>query len=277
MSSKNLNNFCQKIADSIYHLVCPVSRFEEKLLRSQRYRPKTVKRWSRQRGLSWATTNKILQNLEILDSHKIRDLIRDAVQKNPDIFLDEHCYITRFGEPGKSGDVIFYEFCHATGESNFKLIDEPWKVAGLPSKSRIVFVDDLIGTGSQSVEYINRKLSSLFASSHRPCLFSVCATPTGIETVKQHSTFEVICAMELEEVVFNHYNEHNTAFTRTERESLHDLNERLGQNFFVMGLLVAFYYSSPDNTMPLIWRDRIQYKDADGRENSWFALLPRKS
>ena len=83
--------------------------------------------------------------------------------------------------------------------------------------------------------------------------------------------------MEIEEIVFNHYDDRNPSFTSDERADLVALNERLGQNFFVMGLSVAFYYSSPDNTMPLIWRDGREYKDAAGRENSWFALLPRKS
>ncbi len=269
------NNMLGRISDFLFDLLFPVSRFESKLKGSTRYREKTVTQWKRQLGLRSATSNKILESLQIFDGHRIRGLIKAGVKSNPDIFLAENCFISRFGEAGKSGEVIFYEFCHAA--EGLKRIDDPWRAASLPPGSRIVFVDDLIGTGTQSLDFIKTRLSSTLQSSHRPCLFSVCGTPRGIKAVRDHSTFEVVCALELEESAFNYYDGSNKVFSPEEKQQIQELNERLGQNFFVMGLLVAFFYSTPDNTMPFIWNDGVKFQDGHGRNQSWFALLPRKS
>jgi len=234
-----------------------------------------VGRWAAQTRLRPATVNKILDKLWIVDRYTIRDLIRRTVEDNAQLFDCESCYVTRFGTPGKSGEVIFYEFCHTAPDC--KRVDDPWKITDLPPKSTIIFVDDLIGTGTQSLDYIQSRLSSLLAPSHKPCLFSVCATSTGIEAVRGFSTFEVLCAMELNEADFNYYHPENLAFTSEEREQIQVLNEQLGENFFVMGLLLAFYYSAPDNTMPLIWREEYNYIDQDNVDQSWFGLFPRRS
>lgn len=111
--------------------------------------------------------NKILRHIEIFDGHRIRELIEIAVKDHPDIFLAENCYVTSFGEAGKSGHNIYYEFCHATNVGI--RLENRWAYGSLPPESRIVFVDDLIGTGNQSLEYIQGKLSGGFKSSHRPC------------------------------------------------------------------------------------------------------------
>jgi hypothetical protein len=263
------------IEDCIYSLL-PVSRFEKKLRASTRYRHHTVRRWKRQLGLSSATANRILKNLEIIDGNKIHELIRGAVQRNPEIFLTENCYITAFGETGKSGHNIYYEFCHATPAGT--RLENRWGISGLPPESRIIFVDDLIATGTQSLDHIKLKLSGAFKSSHKPCLFSVCATRRGIDYVSQNSTFDVVCAYELDEAKFNFYHENNKTFTDKEKERIRQMNERLGESaFFAMGLLLAFFYTTPDNTMPLIWNDEGRYLDRRGSLKSWFALFPRKT
>jgi hypothetical protein len=82
--------------------------------------------------------------------------------------------------------------------------------------------------------------------------------------------------VELGDQEFNHYDESNRVFTAAEKERFQKLNHQLGQNAFDMGMLVTFYYSTPNNTMPFIWKDGFKYWDVDGRKGAWFALLPRK-
>ncbi len=274
MSSKSSNSILDQLVDRICNFFLPLSRFETKLVRCQGYRRKSIGRWKQQAGFTRATTNKILKNLYVFDSRQIRSLVRAAVSLRPDIFEGEKCYVTSFGSRGKSGEVIFYEFSHAVSISDKTI--EPWQISALPSDSRIVFVDDLIGTGAQSLDYIQTHLNLLLAPSHKPCLFSICGTPGGMDRVKGNSGFEVVCGMELKEERFNHYHENNRIFSPEEKASFEQLSERLGRNLFDMGLLVAFYYSTPDNTMPFIWNEGFQFLDNEGKTSPWFALLPRK-
>jgi hypothetical protein len=250
-----------------------LSRFEKKLIRCHGYRDGSVAKWKRQTGLSWATTNKVLKKLEVFDSRRIRDLIRITVEKHSEMFAPGSFYITSFGPAGKSGGVVFYDFAHATKISRETI--EPWQIAELPAGSRIIFVDDLVGTGRQSVEYIQKRLNPFLASSHRPCLFSICATPAGIQHVRDNSVFDVLCALELHEHEFNHYQDANKYFNEVEKNSFRKLNKKLGQNAFDQGLLVAFHHSTPNNTMPFLWKDGYKYLNDAGEKDSWFALLPR--
>jgi hypothetical protein len=268
-----LNNFLGKVVDCICDLAFPPARFETKLLRCQSYRSKTITRWQKKSGLTRSTTNRVLDQIQVFDSLRIRALIRNAAEARADIFRAEHCYITSFGPTGKSGEVIFYEFRNSLAGPR-KMI-ESWQVTKMPPESTIVFVDDLIGTGTQSLGYIEKRLNAVLAPSHKPFLFSICGTPAGINRVRQNSRFDVICALELRDDEFNHYHDSNTAFSSKEKEQLRRLNGLLGQNSFDLGLLLAFYYSTPNNTMPLIWKEGWKYTDDKERPDSWFALLPR--
>jgi hypothetical protein len=271
MSSKSSNNLLDRIADGIWSIL--LSRFEKKLVRCHGYRDKSIARWKRQTGLSWPTANKVLENLEVFDSRRIRELIRAAVEKHSDMFTPGGFYITSFGPIGKSGGVVFYDFSHATKISRETI--EPWQIAELPPDSRIIFVDDLVGTGKQSVDYIQKRLNSFLSPSHRPCLFSICATTAGIQHVRDNSVFDVLCAFELHERDFNHYEDANTTFSQAEKALFRKINQQLGQNAFDQGLLVAFHHSTPNNTMPFIWKDGYKYENEAGEKDSWFALLPR--
>lgn len=171
---------------------------------------------------------------------------------------------------------VFYDFRHtADFEKKFRIVDSS-KISDIPSKSRIVFVDDLIGTGRQSAEYIEKRLFKLLSPSHRPCLFSICGTPSGIKYVTEKSGFDVICACELKEEVYDHFHPSNQCFTDSEKGKMKFLNSLLGKNDYEIGLLIAFYYGTPNNTMPFIWKDGWKYTRVDGDKDNWFALLPRK-
>lgn len=87
--------------------------------------------------------------------------------------------------------------------------------------------------------------------------------------------FDVLCAFELHELEFNHYHENNRNFNSNEKNALLKLNQQLGQNAFDQGLLVAFHHSTPNNTMPFIWKDGFKYVNENGQQDFWFALLPR--
>jgi hypothetical protein len=271
------NKTVEKIADCIFDLLNPASRFEDKLREADWYPKNSVASWKKQLSFRSKTTDKILEQIKIFTAPEIQNLIKTAVSNHPEIFAYEHCFIMRLGEPGKSGEMIMYHFRRAS--NSITRFENFWEIPNFPSESRIVFVDDIIGSGQQSlgfIDYLKDKVSSVFNSSHQPYLFTICGTPTGIKNVLEQTTFGIVCAFILDDSKFNYYHESNAVFSSEEREQMRQLNERLGeQAFFAQGLLVAFYFTTPDNTMRFIWDDKRQYEDEYGRKKLWAALLPK--
>lgn len=270
-----LTSQVERVVDFIHRLFWFPKQFELKFQRCQGFSPERIKLWKAKSRISCSFANKILNEIEVIDGVAIRQLILSKVLDRRDIFEDENLYITSFGESAKSGDVVFYDFRHTSDfDKRFKHIDSI-NILDVPSKSRVVFVDDLVGTGRQSVEFIQKKLLKLLSPSHRPCLFSVCGTISGINRVKE-TGFEVVCAKELREEEHDFFHSSNETFSCFEKDALKALNAALGRNEFDIGLLIAFYYGTPNNTMPFIWKEGFEYTNVDGQRDRWFALLPRK-
>jgi len=251
---------------------------EKKLLRCQNYQSNSLLLWKKQTNLNWFETVKFLKAIEIFDANRIRETINILVSNNIEIFSKPNLFITSFGSEGKSGGKIAYEFRHT------KLIDEKnfvnaWELSKLPESSTIIFVEDLIGTGSQSTEYILEKLNLIINPSSEPYLLTICATPEGINKVSSETNFKVINGVLLEEANYQHYTENSKYFSVKEKRKLIELNSRLKnpkRKDFDRGLLITFHYSPPNNSMPILWKDNFPFVDKKGFDNKWKALLPRE-
>lgn len=266
------------IIDRIYFLWKNGRSLETKLAAYQGYRPNSIIKWKQQTGLPWAIVFKLLDNFEIFTAPRIRDLIRKIVLDNELLFNRENCYITGFGNAGKSGDIILYDFSH-THNFNQSKIKKTWELHSLPTNSTIIFVEDIIGTGIQSVDYILNKLNQIISPSHEPYLLSLCVTPKGLNNVLENTNFNVIHGLLLEENTYQHYSELSNLFSQNEKIKLIEINNRLKNpnSFdFDLGLLLAFYFTIPNNAMPIIWKDDYSYVDKNGKQSKWTALLPRK-
>ncbi len=265
-----------KLIDGIVGLWLLVKGTEPALHRHQGYRKNSCVLWRRKGNISWHLFWKILSKIEIYNAQQVREIILSIVRNNSDIF-DNNCYVASFGKIGKSGTVMMYEFNHCVNTRNDMLI----RVSDLPSlppKSKIVFVEDLIGTGTQSLEYITDELNLWLNQSHIPYLLTLCATPEAIQKVQDNSNFTVLNGLELTEEHYQHYSEASCYFTENEKKELLALNKQLKdpEKFdYDRGLLLAFYYATPNNSMPIIWKDKFSYKDSNNIENEWYALLPR--
>lgn len=265
-----------KLIDCIVGLLFKINGTESFLHRYQGYRSNSCVLWKRASNLSWKMCWKIIRKIQIFDSQRIRRIITEVVKQNLDVF-DGTCYVAAFGKVGKSGDVIMYEFNHCRvirEEMLIKVSDLP----GLPPNSKIVFVEDLIGTGTQSLDYITNKLNSLLNPSHIPYLLALCATPEAIGRVHDNSNFTVLAGIELVEKEYQHYTPVSSYFTAPEKKMLYGLNNCLkdpNKFDYDRGLLLSFHYSTPNNSMPILWKDGYRYVDSSGKEKKWFALLPR--
>lgn len=264
--------------ESIIFKLLGGNKIEQKLIRCQSYRPNSVPKFKAQTNLNWFETIQVLNNIEVFDANRIRSVINDIVTKNQEIFKAENLFITSFGSEGKSGGKIAYEFRHTKlfGDSIFK---SSWELAKLPENSTIIFVEDLIGTGSQSTEHILEKLNLVLNPSHKPYLLTICATSEGIEKVSNETNFQVINGIELNENDYQHYTDHCNKLSIKVKNKLSHLNsslKKVGKKDYDRGLLVTFFYSPPNNSMPILWKDGYPYNDKKGNKKKWFALIPRE-
>lgn len=268
----------KKLIEFLFYQFYRCNAFEPKLNKYQGYRPKTILPWKRQTKLKWRTVKKILKEIRLYDGVQIRNILRSLVDQHNELFHSGNVYITSFGEFGKSGGKIIYEFKHALQEISDKII-EPWKIPQLPENSKIIFIDDLIGTGLQSTEFIQEKLYQILNPSHKAYLLCICATPDGKNKVENESGFEILCHELLIEDSHQYFSEKCKIFTEDEKRSLKTINEALSSKKTIQydkGLLIAFYYSVPNNTMPIIWKDNYPFLNYRGERKKWVALMPRE-
>ncbi|MFH0888533.1 MAG: hypothetical protein V1871_04925 [Planctomycetota bacterium] len=250
---------------------------EDKLRIYNGYIHNSINRWKSQIKMDESLFQKILDNLIILNSREIRSLLRKVISNNRKLIESSNCYICKFGEEGKSGDVLIYEFRHAFKEYSKKII-EGWKISKLPSGSEIVFIDDLIGTGNQSVKHITDKLNQIMNPSHKGYLLCLCATPQGIKYVHDNTNIKVMPGYILEENQCQYLSGRCSVFSEEEKRFLKDINTRIDVNvncYWSLGLLLAFYFTVPNNTLPFIWKHDVEYEHFDGVRKRWQALLPR--
>jgi len=267
----------EKIESIIYKLLGG-NKIEQKLIRCQSYRPNSVPKFKSQTNLNWRETFKLLNNIEIFDAQRIRSVIQQIVSDNSEVFNAPNLYITSFGSEGKSGGKIAYEFRHTNLFGNKKFISS-WELSKLPEESTIIFVEDLIGTGTQSTEFILEKLNLVINPSHKPYLLTICATSEGMKKVSTETNFKVINGIELLEKNYQHYTTDCNKFSQKFKTKLITLNNKLKKTHkldYDRGLLVTFFYSPPNNSMPILWKDGYSYSDKNGEEKKWFALIPRE-
>ncbi len=268
-----MNYIQKKILKKWYRL----DQYEKKLYSYEGYIEDSIFEWKKLSGLSWKITIKILRALTIFSATDIRTMLRTLYQNNQHIFNGGNVYITSFGEAGKSGYLMLYHLTHAIPEIK-KYVVESWQIGGLQTGSKIIFVDDLIGTGEQSSDYINKKLSLLLKPTFDCYLLCLCATESGLHKVSQETNFNVIPAKLLYESETEMLSEKNEVFSKKEKSVLCEKNSRIASKSdeYNKGLLLAFSHCVPNNTMPIIWKEGFKYIDKDGNEKKWKAILPRK-
>lgn len=221
---------------------------------------------------------KILKKLKIYSSRDIHDKFRTIIEENIVLFDDPKTFFTSFGSPDiiyKSGNRLIPDFRNTNKKYENKIIPI-WKIPTLDKDSNIIFFDDLVGTGRQSSDYI-KEISGLLNSSHKAYLFSICATNDGLKLINETTSFSASAADILTKEEHYFTNEECKYFTAKEKFKINEKIELLKSRNakYNLGLLVAFEHSAPNNTLPIIWKDKFRYK-VNGTDKTWVALLPRE-
>jgi len=150
---------------------------------------------------------------------------------------------------------------------------------------RYIFIDDLCGSGETAEKYSKDLLPRILELNPVAEIyyFSLFATTSGMTRVRTQSLFGKNCGsvFELDES-YKCLTDESRYFSAMpaslDREILRKINNHYGNkvcpgngNGFEDGqLLLAFSHNTPDNTLPIIWRDL-----ENGSPVSWYSALKR--
>lgn len=266
-----------KLTDYWWYYVYNLKRHERKLLKYQGFGERTILDFKRNNDLDWRIVKVILDNLIILDGLELRQRLRAFVQNYNSLFTNENTFITHFGPAGKSGSIILNQFRHCVPDAHDRIIGND-KINKLPENANIIFLDDFIGTGTQALDYIYPLTYSL-NDSVKPYLFSLCSTNSGLFKIQEaRSKFSVYSSYVLNEKDFFLLDDSCKKLNAKQKESVSKINNAImdrGDEFFNLNIPFAFYYSIPDNSLPLLWKDGVEYENECGQKKNWYGLTPR--
>lgn len=266
-----------KLVDYWWYYACNLRRHEKKLLKYQGYGERTILDFKRNNNLDWKLVKIIVDNITIMDGLELRHRLRDFVETHKDLFHDKNTFFTHFGPAGKSGSVILNQFRHSMPSAHSRIINND-KLNQLPDNSNIIFLDDFIGTGEQASGYIY-PVTMTINTSVRPFLFTLCATDIGLLKIQeQRSKFRVFSSIILEER--NHFllEDICNKLDENQKSYIRNINNKIlypGDHEYNLNIPFGFYYSIPDNALPLLWKDNVEYSDDNGNRKNWFGLTPR--
>jgi hypothetical protein len=108
-------------------------------------------------------------------------------------------------------------------------------------------------------------------------LFTLCSTEAGLKRIKDSKTkFKLITSKTLNKEDYFLLDESCNKLNEKQKEKLKKLNSYLGSNTeYNQNLPFAFYYTIPDNSLPILWMDKETYKNESGNISEWYGLTPR--
>lgn len=231
----------------------------------------------------------------------VRNLNADSRDEN----LIKHCVLqclskTRFlgvGNPSESGVHLLYYFRQENGLPKQYFMDaasifsrteingETKTILREGTVERYIFLDDLCGSGETAEKYSEDLLPRILSINPNVELYyySIFATSNGLSRVREKSLFGKRCGtvFELDKSYkcFADNSRYLSVMPKSiDKNSLIKLNSYYGNlicpghaNGFEDGqLLLAFNHNTPDNTLPIIWRDQ-----DNGAPVPWISALKR--
>jgi hypothetical protein len=265
----------ERVIDFYWYYVRNLRKYEFKLLKYQGYGTKSILEFKKQNKLDWDVVKVILENFKIIDGLDLRNGLRKFVEDNRALIDDGKTYITHFGPIEKSGSFILNQFMHCYPGLQKKII-KSHELGKLDQDSNIIFLDDFIGTGTQAVDYIKPILWTI-GSSVKPYLFTLCGTESGLEKISDHqSKFSVQTGLVLKRKDYFLLDKSCKKFSDKQKKKVEKINSQLNcSNDLNLNLPFAFYYTIPDNSLPLLWLDGDRYRNEYGQETIWYGLTPR--
>lgn len=222
--------------------------------------------------------NKLLDHFTYYNSNMVRDVVKmlhNKIVTNFNIDVDNIWFVP-VGYVTKSGCVIayYYRSVNELKEERFISSNDINRIIN-KSNIGVVFIDDYIGTGHQARqvwEFVINPIIEQFSD----CSFFYCTLvgrEEGIEYIRESTGFEVL----VDKVIYAEqqpFNEKSRIFENAiERKKAEEIVRKYGEILYpgnALGYkdsqaLIGFFYSTPNNTLPIFW----------STNERWHPLLPR--
>jgi hypothetical protein len=221
---------------------------------------------------------KLLAKFRYYSSVRVLRLVQDLharIQQAAGVGLNHQWYVP-VGYVAKSGSAIalFYKKQNELGGSRF-LWASDLKAEHFRDDSAIIFLDDFIGSGRQSAQFWKNVIQPLVPkkSTCKVILGTLVGYEAGIRYLKETTGFMPVVVDTLTESD-RPFSDHSDVFPKPEeREKARSTVEKYGKllyprypfGYASAQSLVGFFYSTPNNTLPIFW----------STEEHWQPLLPR--
>lgn len=190
-------------------------------------------------------------------------------------FLKNECIFIGLGPAGKSGQMLAYFFAHLPITKGIKIFTESEFLSDYSRFASVKFIfliDDFIGTGTQVINYWRKRRMNpkSFEEIYREnpelkfIYLALVGYYKGKEKIEENIPIKVILGEELNNEdkcfsdvsrIYNIESDRNSAKAiMKEKGKLLVSSNPLG--FGNLELAVAFYYNTPNNTLPVIWRKK---------------------
>lgn len=196
------------------------------------------------------------------------------------LFIKEELKKTRFvsvGNPSESSCLMLYLFRQ---ENNLNVANFSTVYEVLERKeevSRLIFIDDLLGSGSQASRLLKNTISKIrckSANSIHISYFSLFASSDGINTLRtlkdvkeRDYIFDRVQSVFELDNTYKVFNDESRYLTNSEQRNnfkekcttiFHDLcnaeDIKKGEcGFGDLQLILGFFYNIPNNTLPIFW------------------------
>lgn len=191
---------------------------------------------------------------------------------------------TRFigvGNPSESGAHLLYYFRQVNYLPKNLFVDLSEINHRNSPVSRYVFLDDLVGSGTQASRYLTENLSKIrnYNSNLDLRFMSLFATTEGLNKLNDYGMFngKAVCLFELDET-YKAFDKSSRYFSKTPLHQIDDLFKiasfygRKLQPMQALGykngqLMLGFSHNTPDNTLPIFWDE--------GHSVSWSPVFIR--
>lgn len=226
---------------------------------------------------------RVLKHLNVVGFEDLNTSLSIAYSKLERVAIDKNSKISPrntlfagIGDGAKSGAMIGYNFriANELPEDNFMTDDSLVHLeSGLIEN--IVLVDDVIGTGDQATKEI-RALTEKVTPFGVKNIFLLTAVgmTEGIKAIITDTKAHVFSAFEYTDLdtVTNLDSAFYDGIPHERRSKLRDrldyygkVSNKAGLGYGGIGALIAFYYNTPNISLPVIW----------GSRNSWIPLFKR--
>lgn len=226
---------------------------------------------------------KLLNNIIFLNEENVNKKLKEL--SNP-LSVLKNCVISDIEGTAKSSEHLFYPLNKLTEISQKNFIHSESLTA---TDSRdIVFIDDLIGTGTQAKNYIDKLKKEGKIGNQKLYYFAILGLRDGIKELKNSGIFEkVLTTIEIQNKAFDT----GYIFTAEEsgmaKEMAFELGKQLTKDMTEVDplgyknseALVFFGHNNPNNSLPIFWASgkcKLLEKVGESTEIKWTPLFPRK-